>query len=229
MCSPRSPATLARTTNSGSQHTGSPCMSRRAELALVALFSLAVAVAIFAGLRNAVGGAGGGTPSAYLAGPDGAKGVYEVLQRLGCPVERRRTPLYDLTRVRRSPVLLVVLDPPDDLTAAELEQVVRYVRSGGAVLAAGDGGGITRCTGWDADAVFLKGYAGDSQTVQQPVSALELPSVTAVLRPLDSLLTGQSADTRRRVRRSLDSESGCSGLAVAKRDTLLRTEHGKPG
>ncbi len=43
-------------------------MSRRPELALVALFSLAVAVAIFAGLRNAVGGAGGGTPSAYLVG-----------------------------------------------------------------------------------------------------------------------------------------------------------------
>src|SRR6266404_4335928 len=132
MCSPRSPATLARTTNSGSQRNGSPCMSRRPELALVALFSLAVAVAIFAGLRNAVGGAGGGTPSAYLAGPDGAKGVYEVLQRLGRPLERRRTPLYDLTRARRPPALLVVLDPPDDLTAAELEHVVRYVRSGRA-------------------------------------------------------------------------------------------------
>ena len=203
-------------------------MSRRPELALVALFLLAVAVAIVAGLRNTLGGAEGGPPSAFLAGPDGAKAVYDVLLRLGRPVERRRTPLYDLTRVRRPPALFVVVDPPDDLTAAELEQVVRYVRSGGAVLAAGDGGGITRCTGWDADAVFLKGYAGDSQTVQQPVSALELPSVTAVLRPLDSLLTGQSADTRRRVRRSLDRESGCSGLAVAEQDTLLRTEQGKP-
>src|SRR5439155_490204 len=228
MCSAPSPATLVRTTNSGLPRSGSPSMSRRPELALVALFLLAVAGAIVAGLRNTLGGAEGGPPSAFLAGPDGAKAVYDVLLRLGRPVERRRTPLYDLTRVRRPPVLLVVLDPPDDLTAAELEQVVRYVRSGGAVLAAGDGGGITRCTGWDADAVFLKGYAGDSQTVQQPVSALELPSVTAVLRPLDSLLTGQSSDTRRRVRRSLDRESGCSGLAVAEQDTLLRTEHGKP-
>src|SRR4029077_20172129 len=105
MCSPRSPATLARTTNSASQRSGSPCMSRRPELALVALFSLAVAVAIYAGVRNAVGGAGGGggAASAYLAGPDGAKGVYEVLQRLGRPLERRRTPLYDLTRARRPP------------------------------------------------------------------------------------------------------------------------------
>src|SRR2546429_9199977 len=228
MCSPRSPATLARTTNSGSQHTGSPCMSRRAELALVALFSLAVAVAIFAGLRNAVGGAGGGTPSAYLAGPDGAKGVYEVLQRLGRPLERRRTPLYDLSRVRRPPALLVVLDPPDDLTAAELEQVVRYVRSGGQVLAAGDGGGITRWTGWDAHTAFLKGYAGDSQPVQQPVPALQLPSVTAVLRPLDSLLAVQGHRTKRRVRRNLDRETGCGSLAVPTEDTLLRTEHGKP-
>ena len=66
----------------------------------MALFSLAVAAAVVAGLRNALGGAEGGTPSAFLAGPDGAKGVYDVLQRLGRPVERRRTPLYDLTRAR---------------------------------------------------------------------------------------------------------------------------------
>src|SRR5438128_7645909 len=202
-------------------------MSRRPELALVALFALAVAAATVAGLRNALGGAEGGTPSAFRAGPDGAKAVYDVLQHLGRPVERRRTPLYDLTRVRRTRVLLVVLDPPDDLPAAELEQVVRYVQSGGEVLAAGDGGGITHCTGWDAHPAFLKGYAGDSQPVQQPVSALELPSVTAVLRPLDSLAV-QGHDTRRRVRRNLDRESGCCSLAVPTADTLLRTEHGKP-
>src|SRR5260370_38534088 len=101
MCSPPSPATLARTTNSGSQRNGSPCMSRRPELALVALFSLAVAVAIFAGLRNAVGGAGGGTPSAYLPGPGGAEGGFEGLPPPRRPPGRRPTPLYDLTRRRR--------------------------------------------------------------------------------------------------------------------------------
>src|SRR5260370_34398492 len=95
MCSPPSPATLARTTNSGSQRNGSPCMSRRPELALVALFSLAVAGAIFAGLRNAVGGAGGGTPSAYPAGPAGAKGAFVVLHRPRRPLGPRRPPPYD--------------------------------------------------------------------------------------------------------------------------------------
>src|SRR5258708_32507607 len=109
MCSPRSPATLARTTNSGSQRNGSPCMSRRPELALVALFSLAVAGAIFAGLRNAVGGAGGGAPPAYLAGPDRAEGAYEVLQRPRRPLERRRTPLDRPTRAARPPALPAAL------------------------------------------------------------------------------------------------------------------------
>jgi len=74
----------------------------------------------------------------------------------------------------------------------------------------------------DAHTAFLKGDPTDSQPVEQPVSDLELPPVTAVLRPLDSLLSVQDLDTRRRVRRNLDRESGCSGLAVPERDTLLR-------
>src|SRR5439155_744560 len=83
------------------------------------------------------------------AGPGGSRATYDVLAGLGVPVERRRRPLFGLAREgARRPGLLVVLDPPLDLQAVEIAEVVRYVRGGGAVLAAGDGGGIAACAGW---------------------------------------------------------------------------------
>src|SRR2546425_2914179 len=39
--------------------------------------------------------------SAFLSGPRGSSATYEVLARLRIPVERRRTPLFDLERDAR--------------------------------------------------------------------------------------------------------------------------------
>src|SRR2546425_10329704 len=79
--------------------------------------------------------------SAFLSGPRGSSATYEVLARLRIPVERRRTPLFDLERdARHRPAVLVVLDPPLELAPAELAQVVRFVRGGGAVVVAGTRG-----------------------------------------------------------------------------------------
>ena len=103
-------------------------MWRRLEIWLVLLLGLAVGIAVWAGKRS-----GGGTPdfdvraSAFLSGPRGSSASYEVLARLGLPVERRRTPLFDLARdARHRPAVLVVLDPPLDLAAAELAQVEHH-------------------------------------------------------------------------------------------------------
>ncbi|HYK82344.1 MAG TPA: DUF4350 domain-containing protein [Gemmatimonadales bacterium] len=200
-------------------------MSRRPELTALVLFGLVVAGAVVAGLRSNHRGREGEPPSTFFAGPDGSKAIYDVLVRLGRPAERRRTPLYDLTQGRRAaPALLVEADPPDELTAAELEQVVRYVQGGGAVLAVGAAGGITRCAGW---AVQGPGpYATESLPVQQPGPGLELPPARAVLRPFDSL--PDSGSLTQRLRRELNRESSCGALGQAVVDTLLRTEQGKP-
>src|SRR3989454_1097327 len=128
-------------------------MSHQRELALAALLAVAVTVAVLAGRGRSPSreSAFERRTSAFLAGPRGSKASYDVLARLGVPVERRRRPLFGLTREgARRPGLLVVLDPPLDLQAAEIAEVVRYVRGGGAVLAAGDGGGIAPCAGWVA-------------------------------------------------------------------------------
>ena len=201
-------------------------MWRRLEVWLVLLLALAVGVAIWAGRR----GGGRGVPtfdfraSAFLSGPQGSRAVYDVLARLRIPVERRRRPLFDLTRdARRRPAVLAVLDPPLDLEGAELAQVVEFVRGGGAVVAAGTGGGITRCVGWTTG-YATRFVAEDSFPVTPPEPGLELPPVADYLKPY----AGPEAEARRRVHGGEIEEAGCETLAVTAQDTLLRLVDGRP-
>src|SRR5204862_4295146 len=128
-------------------------MSSRLEIWLAALLAVAIGVAVWAAHRTPKPPEEDDRASTLLSGPQGSRGVYDVLVRLGRPVQRRRAPLYAFTgdSSRPSPPrasLLLVLDPPMPLQPAELEQVVKYVRQGGAVLSAGTSGGILRWVGW---------------------------------------------------------------------------------
>jgi uncharacterized protein DUF4350 len=190
-------------------------MSHQRELALGALLAVAVTVAVLAGRRSpSRQSAFERRTSAFLAGPRGSKASYDVLARLGRPVQRRRRPLFGLAREgRRAPGLLVVLHPPIDLQAAELAEVVGYVRSGGAVLAAGDGGGIVPCTGW----VPERAGAGptDSLPVRPPRPRLRLPPVVSVLKPAERDSTRSADDP-------------CAMLVPSRTDTLLAVQDGRP-
>ncbi len=164
-------------------------------------------------------------PSTLRSGPDGGKAVYDVLARLGVPTERRRRPLFDLNRdTRHRPAVLAVLDPFLALEAAELEQVARFVRAGGAVVAAGSGGGITRCVGWvTANAARL--LRVDSFPVQPPAPGLDLPPVVDYLRPPG---VARETDAGRRLRGGDIETDECETLAPIARDTLLRLRNGRP-
>src|SRR5260221_14726082 len=86
-------------------------MSYRTEIGLVLLLALAVTLALVAGSGSSHPATARWEPlSTYRTGPMGARGAYDVLVQLGVPVERRRTPLFDLNREerRRPPVLPVV-------------------------------------------------------------------------------------------------------------------------
>src|SRR5207247_5471782 len=148
--SARCRATGTRIGHSGRRPTWCLCMSRRTELWWGLLLAGAVTVAAIAGLRR-------GTPppdvgyrtSAFLSGPRGSEALCEVLARLRFPVERRRAPLFELTRATaRRPAVLLVLGPVIPLLPAELAQVARFAHTGGSVVAAAGGGGIARCAGW---------------------------------------------------------------------------------
>ena len=70
--------------------------------------------------------------TSYSARIFGARGIYEVAARLGWRVERRVTP-FDSTLDSQATYL--ILDPPDPLSATEVGELLRAVRSGaGAVV-----------------------------------------------------------------------------------------------
>jgi len=191
-------------------------MSRRTELWWVLLLAGAVTVAAIAGLRH-------GTPppdvdyrtSAFLSGPRGSKALYEVLARLRFPVERRRAPLFELTRATaRRPAVLLVLGPVIPLLPAELAQVARFAHTGGSVVAAAGGGGIARCAGWrprHAPSPFLDDTIG----VLPPRPGLGLPPVANVLEPVVAAEQQSNVDE-------------CRLLVPSARDTLLAARDGSP-
>src|SRR5438445_390839 len=142
-------------------------------------------------------------------------------------LERRRTPLFDFARTAprgTPPAVLVVLQPPRSLYAAELAQVVEFVRAGGRVVAAGSGGGITGCVGWRTknEEVFL---LRDSFPVVSPVPTLSLPPVTDFLKPWRDDVADES---RLRVRGGPNEELGCAPVSQTAEDILLHVPNGRP-
>ena len=199
-------------------------MSYRAEIGFAAVLAVALVLAAVAGGRQrAVRVSYDPRTSTYLDGPYGTKAIYDVLIALGRPVARRRTPLFDLTvGSRRAPALVAVLDPAIDLQPAEVDAVREFLRRGGAVLAAGDGGGIARCAGWH---VGTSGkYLLDSLAVQTPPD-LVLPPTAYYLEPDTAPATTPEARKRRLI---APASSGCRRFVAAATDTLLTRSDGRP-
>lgn len=208
-------------------------MSYRTEIGLVLLLVAALAVAIVASSGHRRPAPFLEPASTFRAGPTGGRAPYEILAQLGVPVERRRTPLFDLARqVRRRPAILVVVAPDEWLAPAEREAVARYVGTGGTLVAAGDAGGLPECLGWmihrpdSADRVHL-----DSALVAAPPGIYRLPPVTRVLHPIakDTLDEVQKRATELgRLGRVLRERGDCTAAVELGADTLLATVRGEP-
>jgi hypothetical protein len=196
-------------------------MSYRLELWLVLLVAAILGVVSWAANRAPKAATSDPRASTLLAGPDGSKALYAVLVGLGRRVARRRAPLFGFAeQTAGAPTLLVVLDPPIDLEAAELEQVVTFVKDGGAVLAAGWGGGVTRCAGWQLQPA---GFEDDSVLVRPP-EGIRLPRAARVLAPrqTDERIEGL------RKRRLIESDDRCDTLVPHARDTVVAATNGRP-
>ncbi|MGH7520589.1 MAG: DUF4350 domain-containing protein [Gemmatimonadales bacterium] len=203
-------------------------MSYRLEIGLAVLLALGIALAAWAGTKKK-----GETSdfdfrsSTFVSGPYGSKALHDVLQRLGRLSERRRTSLENLATQRAyRPAILVFLSPLFPLEDNEIEQVVRYVRSGGAVLATGSGGGFTRCAGWRVQVALSR---GDSMPVVSADPALRLPRTSRVLTPretdneesprLEALRKGEPEDEQLGI---------CNTLVAYAADTIVAAVNNRP-
>ena len=203
-------------------------MSYRLEIGTALLLAVAIAISIWAANRQPR------TPdldfrtSTYLNGPRGSKALYDVLIRLGRLSERRRTPLTTLATERaHRPAILVLVNPIIDLENDELEQVTRYVRGGGAVVAVGDGAGVTACTGWRTQS----GGIGNADTVGVRSLEMEarLPPTELVLTARKSVTSGRARLEKLRKGSTEDSEPDvCHTLLPFAVDTVVVAVNNRP-
>lgn len=200
-------------------------MPYQREIIFGTLFMLALGVAIWAGSRHSRVAELDVRSSTFLTGPSGSKALYDVLTRMGRPTERRRTSLRHLATTRAHyPAVLAILDPDMPLDNDEIDQVVQYVRHGGAVVASGFGGGVPFCAGWRLQSEDRT----DSIAVRAP-NGIRLPRATRVL-------TAAYADTSARrgltaLRKGEDEDpvrSSCRTLVPYAADTIVAAVNNRP-
>jgi hypothetical protein len=154
--------------------------------------------------------------STFLAGPAGARGFAEALQRLGVRVETFRRPAAALDSAAPPRTLTAFVGPSRDLDAREGRVLAGLRRD---LLLAGPGASAAiRCLGWD-----VRPRVGDSLPIAPPAGAeaRPFPAVDAVLMPRSSAVAVDSSD----------AEDGapvtCTAPAARTIDTLLRTTGGR--
>jgi hypothetical protein len=192
-------------------------MQPRTELALGTALVLALAVgAGVVGLGRERLTDADSRRSTFLAGPSGARGFAEGLERLGVRVETYRRPVATLDSVAGLRTLTAFVGPTQYLDAREGRGLAGLRRD---LLLAGPGASAAiRCLGWD-----VRPRVRDSLPVTPPpgAEARRFPAADAVLMPRAS---SEVVDTS-------EAEDGapvtCTAPAVRTVDTLLRTTGGR--
>ncbi len=192
-------------------------MQPRTELALGSALVLALAIgAGVVGLSRERLTDADRRRSTFLAGPAGARGFAEALQRLGVRVETFRRPVAALDSVAPPRTLTAFVGPSRYLEAREGRVLAGLRRD---LLLAGPGASAAiRCLGWDVGP-----RVGDSLSIAPPAGAeaRPFPAVDAVLMPRSSAVAVDSSD----------AEDGapvtCTAPAARTVDTLLRTTGGR--
>ncbi len=195
---------------------------RRTEIALAVGLFIALAAAGLVGRRAAPDEAWEDhRASTYLTGPHGAKGLAEILRRLGVQVRQRRRPLFDLADERGRVAQVVAFLDIAYPTAPEIQSVRDFVAGGGRVFIAGSTR-IEACFGFDTRRVAGPRWTTPEESlsvVAPDADSLGLPATTRVLvrLPPDSLYPEVETEEER-----------CPPLYATATDTLLATGDGRP-
>jgi len=203
-------------------------MSYRLEITTAVLLACAIGVVIWAANRKPREPELDFRASTYLSGPNGSKALHEILVGLGRLSERRRSALTALATERaHRPAILVLVNPIIDLSDDEIEQVVRYVRAGGAVLAVGEGGGVTSCAGWRTQQVGF----GDSIGVRALETDAQLPATRRVLTVVP-VKSNAARGSLEKLRKGADEDAPrpdlCATLAPFAADTVVAALNNRP-
>lgn len=136
---------------------------------LSAVTVLAVLFALFAPQDSSDSGP---SLSSYSASLNGARGLYDVLQRLGHPVRRRTT---SMSVPLDSTATYMLLRPSIPLTSVELASLLAAVRHGATIVVAGGRGALNDSLGFDVQPVSdgfhtisSTAVAGDSSDPKHP-------------------------------------------------------------
>ena len=192
---------------------------RRGELWLLPLAALGIMLAVLLGDR----GQGADVlrdrrRSIFLAGPGGAKGLAETLERLDLPVVARRSAFFDWdpdSSIRASE-LLALLDVPSRPTGFEQRRLRNYVAHGGTLFLAGRNG-VERCFGIRVRPIAT--FQPDSSSRLLVFSKNTVLAANAVLdiTPIAERNGGDDLDS-----------VGCEPLFPSDVDTLLATADHRP-
>lgn len=193
-------------------------MHPRTELALGAGLVLALSIAAgVVGARRARVTDADARRSTFLAGPSGARGYAEALQRLGVRVESFRRPPAAFDTITTPRTLVAVLGPSRELAPHEGLAIAGLPSD---LLLAGPGAAAAlRCFGYD-----VRPRLRDSLELVPPAGAERrpLPRARAVLARRTSRVSVDSTD----------AEDGtpvtCTAPTARTVDTLLRTTSGLP-
>jgi hypothetical protein len=196
-------------------------MLRRAERAVIVGAIVALVLVALAGMLSAPArGSDDSRLSTYLAGPNGAKGLAQALERLHVTVEQRRRPYFDLASdrgERAASVLLTFLDISEP-TSRERVAIRDYAGRGGRIFVAGVTG-IEGCFGYVSRRLRLEGTF-DSVSVAF-FAARRLPKARRALSrlPAESLAAMDKWGAE---------DDGCPPRLATHVDTLLRTIDNRP-
>jgi hypothetical protein len=162
-------------------------------------------------------------PSTYLAGPYGARGLAEALERLGVQVRRFRRGLRQLTveAADSAPVAFVLLDPSAPLRGAEAEKLRSWndARPGNDLVIAGpQSSSLMQCFGYEVD---WRSFDSVEVRAPDPAEAGRWPKVAGVLAASTDTIVADSS-------RIEDAAiTGCVVPPFRRVDTLLTTTTGR--
>jgi uncharacterized protein DUF4350 len=193
-------------------------MRQRTELAFGAGVVLVLAVSAgLVGVQQARVSDSDPRRSTFLAGPSGARGFAEALERLGVRVEAFRRPTAAFDTIAAPRTLAAFLDPSSALDARE-GLAVAALRTD--LLLAGVGAtAALRCLGWD-----VRPRSSDSLTLIAPpgAEARRFPRPRAELGRRESPVAVDSSDAEDA------APVRCTAPTARTVDTLLRASDGRP-